>query len=407
MKRVFHIDLDAFFVEVERAHNPSLVGKPVVVGGKANGSRGVVTCASYEARPYGLRAGMPLSQAYRLCPGAVYLSGRYDHYAAVSQGFHQLLASYTPFVEPLGLDEAFMDMTGFESLYGPLRQVAQEIKRQVHRDLSVIASVGIASSKVVAKVASEYGKPDGLVEVPEGTDAGFLAPLPVRELPGVGEKTAQTLREVLGVKLVGDLAKVPPTALRGAFGARGDLLHLWANGQDHSPVHGPEPPQSIGRETTLRHDTGDLALLTSTLRYLTERVGADLRREAKRTRCVSVKVRFSDFKTVSHQTTLKTPLSHDQGIYNAGEAILLRTLKERKKLVRLIGISVSDLLPQVTQTALFDQEDQKFVNLSAAIDKVRDRYGFTSVQTGGILRLSGDLPTERRGQTFKTLPPSS
>ncbi len=401
MKRIFHIDLDAFFVEVERARDPSLRGKPVVVGGEAN-SRGVVTCASYEARPFGLRAGMPLTQAYRLCPQAVYLTGRYERYADVSHRFHNLLASYTPFVEPLGMDEAFLDMTGFESLYGPPRLVAEEMKRRVGRDLDLTASIGVASSKVTAKVASEYGKPDGLVEVGHGMDARFLAPMPIRDLPGVGEKTAATLAKLFRVKSVGDLAGVSPAALRRAFGAWGDLLHLWAKGEDHSPVHGPEPPKSIGRETTFHRDTADLSFLLSTLRYLAERVAAQLRREGKMTRCVSARARFSDFQTVSHQRALARPLSHDDGVYRAGADILLRILRERKQQVRLIGITVSDLSPQATQPALFRQEDDKFVELSAVMDRVRERHGFGSIQTGRTFLLSGRFPMDRRGYLLKT-----
>ena len=178
MKRIFHIDLDAFFVAVDWTINPSLIGKPVAVGVEP-GSRVVVACASYEARVYGLKAGMPLSQAYRLCPHAIYLVGRYEHYERVSAQFREILGSFSPFLEPLGLDEAFVDMTGFESLYGAPINTAREIKERVRRELQVIASVGIASSKVVAKVASDYGKPDGLVEIPPGDDPRFIAPLPV------------------------------------------------------------------------------------------------------------------------------------------------------------------------------------------------------------------------------------
>ena len=401
MRRIFHIDLDAFFVEVERAHDPSLIGRPVVVGGEAN-SRGVVTCASYEARPYGLRAGMPLTQAYRLCPHAIYLTGRYDRYAQVSRGFHDLLATFSPFIEPLGMDEAFVDMTGFESLYGPPSQVAREIKDRVRRDLKVIVSIGIASSKVVAKVSSDFGKPDGLVEIPPGMDARFLAPLAVGQLPGVGDKTAQTLKEVLGVETVGDMAALPPTALRRTFGAWGDLLHLWANGQDHSPVHGPEPPKSIGRETTFHQDSRDTSFLLATLRYLAERVGAELRQEGKKARCVSARVRFFDFQTMSHQRTLKTPVSHDQGIYEAAATIVLKTLNERKEKARLIGVSVSDLVPDAPQMTLFKAPEERLMNLSTTLDRVRDRYGFTSLQTGRTFLLAGHFPSERRGYILKT-----
>ena len=405
MRRIFHIDLDAFFVSVERADDPSLEGKPVVVGGRANG-RGVVTCASYEARPYGLRAGMPLSRAHRLCPQAVYLPGSYDRYTAVSAEFHRILESYSPFVQPLSLDEAFVDMTGFDSLYGSLNKVAKDMKGRVRSELKITASVGIASSKVAAKVASELEKPDGLVEVPAGSDACFLAPMPVADLPGVGAKTAKLLEEALGVKLLGELADTPATSLRSVFGVRGDLLRLWARGEDDTPVHGPEAPKSIGRETTFNEDSDDPAFLLPLLRNLAERVGADLRREAKKARRVSVRVRFSDFQTVSHQTTLKHPISHDQGIYDAGAALLMRTLKQRKSKVRLVGITVSELSAEASQIALFEHQDQKYAELSSAIDKVRDKYGFGSIQTGGALRLGDSLPGERRGWAWRESPPS-
>ena len=400
MRRIFHIDLDAFFVAVERADDPSLEGKPVVVGGRANG-RGVVTCASYEARPNGLRAGMPLSQAHRLCPQAVYLPGNYQRYTAVSAEFHRILESYSPFVQPLSLDEAFVDMTGFESLYGSLNKAAKGMKGRVRSELKITASVGIASSKVAAKVASELEKPDGLVEVPTGSDARFLAPMPVADLPGVGAKSAKLLEEALGVKLVGELAATPAGSLRHVFGVRGDLLRLWARGEDDTPVHGPEAPKSIGRETTFNEDSGDPAFLLPLLRNLAERVGADLRREGKETCRVSVRVRFSDFQTVSHQTTLKHPISHDQGIYGAGAAILMRTLKQRRAKVRLVGITVSELSTKASQIALFEHQDKKFADLSSAIDKVRDKYGFGSIQTGGALQLGDRLPGERRGWAWR------
>ena len=209
------------------------------------------------------------------------------------------------------------------------------------------------------------------------------------------------------MKLLGELADTPATSLRSVFGVRGDLLRLWARGEDDTPVHGPEAPKSIGRETTFNEDSDDPAFLLPLLRNLAERVGADLRREAKKARRVSVRVRFSDFQTVSHQTTLKPPISHDQGIYDAGAALLMRTLKERKAPVRLVGISVSELSQEVSQISLFEREDDKFAELSSVIDKVRDKYGFGSIQTGGALRLGDSLPGERRGWAWRESPPSS
>ena len=401
MKRIFHIDLDAFFVAVERAHNPSLMGKPVVVGGEAE-SRGVVTCASYEARPYGLRAGMPLWKAHRLCPHAIFLTGRFHKYKEVSEGFIEILGSFSPFLEPLGLDEAFLDMTGFQSLYGPPADAAREIKTRVHKDLKVIASVGIASSKVAAKVASDYGKPDGLVEIPPGEDASFLSTLPVEQLPGVGAKTGVVLRTVLGVHTVGGLAQVSTPVLRRTFGVWGDLLHLWANGLDPSPVAPPGPPKSISRETTFIHDTGDRSFLLSTLRYLAERVGAELRQEKKRARGIVVKVRYADFETITRHCTIKVPAADDQTIFEAGAALLIKAIQERNVQLRLIGIGVADLVASTEQLAFFESPQKRAEQLSAVMDKIRSKYGFTSLQTGRTFRLGQQFSSDKRGYILKT-----
>ena len=402
MKRIFHIDLDTFFVAVERVLDPSLVGKPVAVGGKP-GSRGVVACASYEAREYGLRAGTPVSRAYRLCPHAIYLEGHFHHYQKFSEAFMAILGRYSPFLEPPGIDEAYLEMTGFESLYGSLRSAAVRIKRDVRKELGIVASVGIASCKVAAKVASDYGKPDGLVEIPPGGDAAFLAPLPVRELPGIGPRTAEVLIQRLGITTVGELAQVNPLVLRRNFGVWGDLLHLWANGQDSSPVtYVAEPPKSISRETTFPQDMADRRMLLATLRYLAERVGAGLRREGKRARCVSVKVRYGDFRTVTHQCSVKTPVSHDDGIFEVGVSLFLRTLKERPGRVRLIGIGVSELVEDAPQLALFDMPMERLERLSRTLDTIRRKHGFASIQRGRTLSLRSLYPSDERGYVLKT-----
>lgn len=400
MRRIFHIDLDAFFVAVERALDPSLEGKPVVVGGLP-GSRGVVACASYEARPYGLRAGMPLARAYRLCPHAVFLPGRFHKYQEVSSQFMEILGRYSPFLEPLGLDEAFMDMTGFESLYGSLVALARQIKATVRKELRIVASIGIASSKVAAKVASDYGKPDGLVEVPPGQDAAFLAPLPLRKLPGAGEKTGQVLQR-LGIGTIGELAQVPTVTLRRLFGAYGDMLHLWATGQDSSPVSPIPAPKSISRETTFPQDTRDLNFLLATIRYLGERVGAELRSEGKKARCVTVKVRYADFHTITRHHTLREPACHDEAIFQAGAALLGKALEERREKVRLVGIGVADLVEGTQQLSLWEGQAQRLERLCQAVDKVREKYGFTALETGRTLALGQLFPQDRRGYILKT-----
>ncbi|MBI2935365.1 MAG: DNA polymerase IV [Chloroflexi bacterium] len=402
MRRIFHLDLDAFFVAVERLSDPSLQGVPVIVGGDPQG-RGVVACASYEARPYGVRAGMPLRQAYRLCPHARFLQGSFDRYLEVSQRFMELLEEYTPFVQPMGLDEAYLDMTGFESMYGPLRGAAHTIKARVRNELGVVVSVGIASSKVTAKVASDAGKPDGFLEVPAGRDAEFLAPLPVEQLPGVGEKTAPRLKE-LGIATIGQLAQTPAVTLRSGFGAWGDLLARWARGEDDSPVLPAGDPKSISRETTFAHDTLDLPFLLGTLRYLSERVCGELRQQRKLARCVVLKLRWDDFTTLSRHHTLKRPSNTDEAVFAAWMDLFLKELRQevagQNRKVRLLGIGVAELQDAVPQLSFLDQERPQ--GLARALDAIREKYGYTSVQRGLTLQLRNAFPEGHGRYLLKT-----
>ena len=398
--RIFHIDLDAFFVAVERALDPSLEGKPVAVGGEPGG-RGVVACASYEARVYGLKAGMPLAQAQRLCPHAIFIPGRFSRYQEASEKFMGIVANYTPFLEPMGIDEAYMDMTGFESMYGPLVGVARIIKERIKEEIGVTASVGIASSKVVAKVASDYCKPDGLLEIALGQDASFIAPMAVEKLPGVGSKVAQALAR-FDIGTVGELAALSPLMLRRIFGVWGDLLHLWANGTDSSPVSAPVAAKSISRETTFPADTLDMKLLRGTLRYLEERVGATLRREGKLARRVVLKLRYRDFHTITRHRTLKEPKDTDAAIFDAGDQLLSKALKERRDKIRLIGIGVSGLIPSGNQLPLLKQSIHEDRSLSQAIDYIRDKYGFTSIQRGLTFALHGVFREEQGHFILKT-----
>ncbi|MBI4187632.1 MAG: DNA polymerase IV, partial [Chloroflexi bacterium] len=273
-RTIMHVDLDAFFVSVEQVLNPELKGKPVVVGGRPGG-RGVVAAASYEARAFGLHSAMPLKTASRLCPQAIFIEGSYPKYREASQRFMAILADFSPFLEPVGIDEAYMDVTGFESLYGSIHQMAVAIRQRVKKELGLNASVGIASSKVVAKVASELSKPDGLIEVVYGEECSFLSPLPVGRLPGVGKKAEQVLKG-LGIKTIGELAGMPVSVLKNYFGVWGEGLRRSANGIDDRKVELPGEAKSTSRETTFDKDTRDRPFLKATLRYLSERVGADL-----------------------------------------------------------------------------------------------------------------------------------
>jgi len=301
MRRIVHIDLDAFFVSVERASEPGLRGRPVVVGGEP-GLRGVVASASYEARAYGLRAGMPLRQAYRLCPQAVFLKGSFPRYRDASARFMSILGYFTPYLEPAGIDEAYLDLTGFESVYGSIWKAALGMRERIECEMKVTASVGIATSKMVAKVASGLAKPNGLLEVAPGEERPFLAPLPIARLPCVGPKTEAALKS-MGVTTIGQIANLPPYLLRGRFGVLGEAMHRYAQGIDERKVEPSPAAKSISRETTFIEDTLDRSFLRGVLGYLGERVGAELRREGKKARRVTLKLRYADFHTITRNRT--------------------------------------------------------------------------------------------------------
>jgi len=385
-RQILLVDLDAFFVSVERVLNPDLNGRPVIVGGDPDG-RGVVSCASYEARAYGVHAAMPLKQAARLCPQAVFIHGTFARYREASARFMAILGEFTPLVEPMGLDEAYLDLTGFEPLYGPVRETAMRIKSKVHSDLGVTASIGIGTSKLVAKIASDMKKPDGLVVVAPGEERSFLAPLPIEKMPFAGPKTREALRP-LGVKTIGNLAALPLSVLKNRLGSQGEVLHRYARGIDDREVEPPQEAKSISRETTFAKDNLDIAFIKATLRYQSEKVGAELRCGGRRARCVTLKLRYSDFETVSRSRTLKETFSDDQTIYDIGTELLDKVLAQRRCLVRLVGIGVSGMAGDGRQLSMLDASAERKEQLNQAIDKMRQRYGFSSIQRGDTLRLS-------------------
>ena len=397
--RIMHIDLDAFFVSVEQVLNPELKGKPVVVGGKPD-RRGVVAAASYEARTFGLHSGMPLITASRLCPQAVFIVGNFRRYRDVSKKFMTILADFSPYLEPLGLDEAYLDVTGFESIHGSINKMAAAIKKQIKDELGICASIGIAACKIVAKVASDVSKPDGLVEVPAGEEGSFLAPLPVAQLPGIGKKTQQVLAK-LGVGTIGQLAALPSDVLESHFGTYGVVIHEHANGIDNRKVEHPGEAMSISRETTFGTDTGDRQLLLATLRYLSEKVGGALRRQGKRARCVNIKLRYADFTTITRQQTLGQSSDSDQTVFDAGCKLLNKELSSGKQAVRLIGIGVISLVRE-KQLGMLDTSDMRLEKLNKAIDRIREKYGFTAIQTGRTLLLKDIFPPNKGGYTLTT-----
>ena len=395
-----HIDLDAFFVSVEQAQNPDLKGKPVVVGGKPD-RRGVVASASYEARRFGLHAGMPLATASRLCPQAIFIVGNFHKYRDASQKFMAILADFSPYLEPLGLDEAYLDATGFESIHGTIRQMAVAIKQRIKDELDICASIGIASGKVVAKIASDLSKPDGLLEIPAGEERSFLEPLPVAKLPGIGKKSEQILKG-LGISTIGQLAALPLSVLKSHFGAASELMHNHASGIDDREVEPPGEAKSISRETTFGKDTRDTSFLKATLRYLSERVGSDLRRQGKLARCVTMKLRYADFTTITRQQTLSQASDTDQIIFDIGSKLLRKELSGEKQAVRLIGIGVSNLVEAGRQLGMLDASTQRLEKLNTAIDRIRKKYGFTAIQTGRTLLLKDIFPESDDGYTLQT-----
>jgi DNA polymerase-4 len=397
---IMHIDLDAFFVSVEQALNPELQGKPVVVGGRPD-RRGVVAAASYEARRFGLHSGMPLVTAYRLCPQAIYLEGSYHRYRDSSQRFMAILVEFSPFLEPMGLDEAYLDVTGFESIYGSIHQMAATTKQRIKDDLGLCASVGIASCKVVAKVASELSKPDGLLEVPAGEERTFLAPLPIGKLPGIGKRTERVLNG-LGITIIGELSIMPLSALKSHLGASGEVLYRYANGVDDRKIEPPGAAKSISRETTFGKDISNRSLLEATLRYLSERVGSELRQHNKQARCITVKLRYSDFTTITRSLTLEQHIDSDDSIFNAGLRLIEKVLGYEKRPVRLIGIGVSNLTHPGRQLSMLDGSAERLERLNRAVDRIRQKYGFTAIQQGRTLLLKDLFPEDGKGYTLHT-----
>ena len=381
---IFHIDLDAFFVSVERALNPELKGKPVIVGGDPD-RRGVVASASYEARPFGIHAGMPLSKARRLCPQAIFIRANFSRYRDASNRFMEILADFSPDIEPLGLDEAYLDVTGCEEPYGSPRQLALAIKERINKELKLTASVGIATCKVVAKIASDLCKPDGLLQIAPGEEQAFLNPLPISRLPGVGKKTEQALKE-MGITTIGELASLPLDTIERQLGATGTVLHSYARGIDDREVEPPSEAKSISQELTFACDTLNRNFLEANLHNLCHEVCQELRSQNKRAKCVAIKLRYADFKTITRQVTLKEASDVTRVIFATAQQLLSKALAKQKKPIRLIGIQISSLVGEERQLSLFDSGTAKPERLDKAIDKIRSKYGTSAIKTGnGIL----------------------
>lgn len=380
---IIHIDMDAFYASVEERDNPELRGKPVIVGGNPTG-RGVVAAANYKVREFGVHSAMPAATALKRCPEAIFLPPRMAVYSEVSEQIHQIFKKYTPLVEPLSLDEAFLDTTGSEAIFGNSEVIGKRIKTEIMDELSLCASVGIAPNKFVSKVASDLGKPDGfLVICPEAVQ-GFLDPLPVRRLWGIG-KRGDLLLAQKGIRNIYQLRQRPRGMLHGLFGSWGDQLWEFAHGRDDRAVVPDHEVKSISNETTFEKDIHDLNLLRSHLVALTEQVAWRLRRHNLRARTVEIKIRFSDFKTVTRSRTLTKATHTTQDFLEAVIDLLQTKLAKRHRPIRLLGMGVSHLVSgEVVQGELFlDEAGEKQKGIDIAMDLIKAKYGQSALKRGG------------------------
>jgi DNA polymerase-4 len=386
---ILHVDMDAFYASVEELDDPSLVGKPVVVGGTPEG-RGVVAAANYAARQYGVHSAMPAAQAKRLCPQAVFIRSRMDRYAEVSRALREVFSRYTPLVEPLSLDEAFLDVTSSARLFGDAEIIARRIKEEIRGELGLVASVGVAPNKFLAKLASDLDKPDGLVIVPADAIEEFLAPLPVSRLWGVGRVSNQQLAEI-GVQTIGDLRAVPDELLDNRLGRSATQLRRLARGIDERAVIPDREAKSISHETTFATDIEDRAVLKSWLLELAEQVATRLRRHNLRGKTVFIKVRYADFRTVTRSESLDAPTSLTRELQAIAVRLLRAELAHQPQPVRLLGMGVGGVTAEtLEQGDLFAQpnrEQQR--NIDSVVDAVKSRFGNRALRRGGGARYKG------------------
>lgn len=378
-RKILHVDLDAFFCSVEEKLNPALQGLPFIVGGTPDG-RGVVASASYAARKFGVRSAMPTAQALRRCPDLVIVRSRHGTYGEYSRRVMQILREAAPVVEQVSIDEAFLDVSDDAT---PGEEIARRLQGEILALHALPTSWGVASNKLVAKIATEIGKPQGLIVVPAGGEAEFLAPLPVHMLWGVGPKTQTRLTD-LGVMRIGDLAAMEPPMMQEVLGERGPELAARARGSDDSPVVAQRDPRSMSNETTFARDISDEERLRQTLRSLSDEVARRLRQASLAGHTVRIKLRWPDFSTLTRQARLVQPSDQDGEIYEAALELFKKAWR-RGRPVRLLGVGVSELGPPYRQLGLFDRSWEHDERLLQAIDAIRAKYGPEAVLRAGSL----------------------
>jgi DNA polymerase IV len=388
-RTIFHVDMDAFFVSVEELFDPSLKGKAVVVGGQRD-ERGVVSAASYEARKFGVHSAMPLRTAAKHCPHAIFVNGHPERYRECSEKVYRVLGAFSPQVEMASIDEAYLDMTGTDRLHGRPLKAAHTLHQRMKADTGLNCSVGIGTSRLIAKVSSGQAKPNGVLYIVPGQEAKFLAPLDVREIPGVG-KVMESHLHALGIKKVGDLARLEDSELEDRFGKWGLALAGKARGEDaggwfDSEVGADIDAKSISHEHTYNEDTADAAQLEGTLMRLSEMVGRRLRESKFYTRTIQLKLRYKDFTTITRAHTLPSPTQLDTEIFEHIRALFRKNWKKGAQ-VRLLGVQASSFTTQPGQIDLLDgNRQQRWKDALAAADRLRDKFGESSVKLAAGMR---------------------
>lgn len=380
MAVIMHVDMDSFFASVEQRDHPELLGKPVIVGGPRDSRRGVVSTCSYEARKYGVHSAMPIGQAVKLCPHGIFLPGDHDKYGQVSHQIRQVFHRFSPIVENTSIDEAFLDMTGCEHLHDDLEDLGKSIKRAIYDAVALTASVGIGPNKFIAKLASDYRKPDGMTIVAPEEVEDWLAPMAVNRIWGIGEKTAQVLA-TWQIRTIQDLRRCSQHSLVKRFGKQGLSLYFLARGIDNRPVEPETAAKSMGKETTFTDDIIEVATLRQVLANLVAVVGMRLRQQKLWARTITVKLRYSDFTTITRSISLPEPINSDDDIFQAADNLLKENIAEDP--IRLIGIYVSQLTTMAQGSLFADPRGEKLTEL---MDKLNARYDRPVLRKGRELQ---------------------
>ena len=392
---IIHLDLDAFFASVEQRDNPAYRGKPLIVGGVSGAdgkdgktNRGVVCAASYEARKYGVHAGMPIWEARQKCHEGIFIPSQMNKYLEASEIFFQICSTYTPLIEPLSIDELFLDVSGCESLFGSSEIIGRKIKERVHQELGLKVSVGIAENKFLAKIATNLGKPDGFYFIPSKDIQKILYPLPISTLWGIGKKTEELLKKS-GIYQVEQLAKMPDAILENLMGKNGKKIKLLAQGIDESTVTPPSKAKSIGKETTFGTNITEKAVLVKELLKISQIVGYTARKEGYKGRTITLKIRFHDFTTFNKSKTLENSTHLDDIIFKT-IVKLLDKVRYKKGGVRLLGIKLSSLTSgnEIKQLKFLKDKEDKLEQLTQSLDEIREKFGTKTVTRASLLKVT-------------------